>query len=238
MVTEVYPGSCRARFSMLRWLCVHLGCWLLHGCFHVICKCLFLFVDVLYIPCLQGKYVEATGTPTMSSSGTLVDVGQIARGATVNTRIGQRFCIVGFELQGYTFPDSAFAYDYYAIDLVWDRYPNKAYPAITDIFTLTDATGLQKVETMDRFQLLYSWRARCVGQLGVATTSNESVHVLNMEFSFEHGAYECVTTAADTTGVINNRISGAMYLVFRGVRSSATDATSYISLRTWFSDYE
>ena len=122
-----------------------------------------------------------------------------------------------------------------AVMLVWDKMPNKALPAITDILDSANARSMNKRENASRFVILRRWDYVLTGKSDGSTVGG---YVRSFD-KYVRLPRDCVAscTAGDTTGVIANRISGALYLVTVGVNAAGnTAALLNATIRVNFED--
>jgi hypothetical protein len=107
---------------------------------------------------------------------------------------------------------------------VWDKSPNKALPAVSDIFTIDAGTGFDMANTLlvddnsDRFKVLRSVR-KAIGKTnntstGSAGNQTNEDNVLLIDDYLKLPSW-CVTTyvKGNATGGIGNVQTGALYLI-------------------------
>lgn len=116
--------------------------------------------------------------------------------------------------------------------LVWDRTPMKAAVDPSHILTPVGGFLTQSMRNRDyqsRFVFLYAKRFTAVGGSTAASAFNDSsvIFSLSENVRFPYGLVtEC--ESSDTTGIIGNRIFGALYVVATGYTYTNTGSTSYL----------
>lgn len=169
-----------------------------------------------------------------NTTGTIKLIATIPQGTTVNTREGKACQLTSVRLRGNMFTDTTTTATHVCNYLVWDKQPNKALAAIADIFTSASSLAFPNRENAQRFRIIKQWRRAFSGN--VTAPVGASVMMAVDEWIPLKG---CVTsyTAADTTGVIGNIITGALLFVAVGDQASGTaDGNSNISFRVNFKD--
>jgi hypothetical protein len=119
--------------------------------------------------------------------------------------------------------------------LVWDRQPNKALAAITDVLDSISSYSFPKRENAQRFMIIKQWRQAFAGN-----TTTPAASIINAVVDdYVKLPAECVTcyTSADTTGVIGDIITGALLFISVGDLAAGTaDAQSNLGFRVNFRD--
>ncbi len=160
--------------------------------------------------------------------GQVIHINQgIVQGTSSFTRLGHKIRNTGNRIKGHFFADvngprSAIV----GYSWVWDKSPNLALPAVSDIFTIDATKGYDMANTLlvddnsDRFKVLRSVRKTISktqysdqGAATAASTGN-SDNVILIDDYLKLPA-SCVTTyvKGNATGGINNVQTGALYLV-------------------------
>jgi len=98
--------------------------------------------------------------------------------------------------------------------LVWDKQPNKALAAITDVLDAVQPQAMNKRENAGRFVVLRRWNEVLTGKGDASTTAGFAKNFDEYVKLPKDCICEC--TGADTTGAIGNRISGALLLITLG----------------------
>jgi len=185
----------------------------------------------------EAKYIDiANTTYPCDTTGSITHVSVVPQGTSVNTRVGRKCELKYFQMRGYLRQNSAAVYNNVAVYLVWDEQPNKALPAVTDILDAANAQALSKRENVQRFKIIKKWRYALTGNTTTPATGSEVVTL--DEYVRLPKNLVVVPTTADTTGVINDVINGALYLVTVGNEpvSATLAATLGVTCRTGFAD--
>lgn len=182
------------------------------------------------------KYVDtATAFYVMNTTGTITHVSIVPTGSTVNTREGKAFRVTSFQVRGYVSVDSTTTLATGMLLMVWDYQPNKALAAITDVLDSADSLSLIKRENNARFKIIMKRRYAVSGNAVTPATGNE-IHDVD-EFCNLPGDAYALCTAADTTGVIGNRINGALLMITVGdIITGTADCFARLTVRTNFTE--
>ena len=187
--------------------------------------------------------------------GQVIHINQgIVQGTSSFTRLGHKIRNTGNRIKGHFFADqngpkaAIVGYSW-----VWDKSPNLALPAVSDIFTIDAAKGYDMANTLlvddnsDRFKVLRSVRKSIAKTLGSGGGSNapnagdgNAPNVILIDDYLKLPA-SCVTTyvKGNATGGINNIQTGALYLVpFVKLLSGAgtTDVTFSFTQESYFAE--
>jgi len=171
-----------------------------------------------------------------NTTGAVSHLDVIPTGTTVNTREGKAYQVLSCQIRGNAQSGTTTAVALGAIYLIWDFQPNKALAAVTDILDTASANSFIKRENASRFKILMQRHYSFTGLLGTPATGNEQFAV--EEFvRIPASSSVATTTVADTTGVIGNRVSGALLMVTVGDTAAGTAAPNYeVGLRINFRD--
>ena len=157
--------------------------------------------------------------------GQVIHINQgIVQGTSSFTRLGHKIRNTGNRIKGHFFADNngprAAIVGY---SWVWDKSPNLALPAVSDIFTIDASKGYDMANTLlvddnsDRFKVLRSVR-KTISKTQLGTTANPSTgnepNIILIDDFLKLPA-SCVTTyvKGNATGGINNVQTGALYLI-------------------------
>jgi len=119
--------------------------------------------------------------------------------------------------------------------LVWDKQPNKALAAITDILDSVSANSMNRRENAGRFVVVRRWDFVLHGK-GDGSTTSDYVKNFDEWVKLPKG---CVSqcTSAGANGVIGEIISGALHLVSVGITAAGTAAAeAKMNVRVNFRD--
>ena len=175
----------------------------------------------------DSKYFDVAGaTYGCNTTGSITHLDIVPQGTTVTTREGKSFRLTSVWARGSIDNLAATVLSDVLCMLVWDRQPNKALAAITDIIDVVTADSFTKRENAGRFKILKKWSVSMSGS-GTTVTNNggKTNHRID---DYVKLPSDCVAvcTSADTTGAIGNRISGALLLVTAGDQVAAGAVSS------------
>ncbi len=159
--------------------------------------------------------------------GQVIHINQgIVQGTSSFTRLGHKIRNTGNRIKGHFFADwngprvAIVGYSW-----VWDKSPNKALPAVADIFTINATQGFDMANTLlvddnsDRFKVLRSVR-KVIGKTQAAEGATSAQSAANepnviLVDDFLKLPASCVTTyvKGNTSGAIANVLTGALYLI-------------------------
>lgn len=164
----------------------------------------------------------ATGTATWSA---LTLLNSIVQGAAVNQRIGRRLTMTALSLRWIWAPVAAStSTSDIRILVIYDKSPEGALPAITDILGNDTFTSTMNLDNSDRFMVLIDdipmstqGRDTASGTNGSSTIAGKYHRKFNLQNQW---------TAA-TTGVIGEITTGAIYIMWcTTVFSTATGGST------------
>jgi len=184
----------------------------------------------------ENKYFDvATATYNVDNTGTITHLDVVTQGDTVNSRDGRKFMPTWVNMRGYMINGTGALANDCVVILVWDKQPNKALAAITDVLDSATSESQNKRENASRFQIIRRWNFILTGKQDGSTTSG---YCRNFDKFVRLPAglvAEC--TPADTTGAIGNRVSGALLMITVGnVAAGVTAAQLRVSVRVGFED--
>jgi len=184
----------------------------------------------------ENKYFDIVAANyVLDTTGSITHLDVITQGSTVNSRDGRKFMPTWINIRGFTQNNSASVGTDNAVILVWDKQPNKALAAITDILDASAPTAQNKRENASRFMILRRWDFVMTGKSD-GTTVPGFLRNFDKFVRLPRGLIaEC--TPADTTGAIGNRVSGALLLVTVGnVAAGNGAALMHVGMRIGFKD--
>ena len=169
----------------------------------------------------DSKYFDVAGaTYGCNTTGSITHLDIVPQGTTVTTREGKSFRLTSVWARGSIDTLATTVLTDVLCMLVWDRQPNKALAAITDVIDVVTADSFTKRENAGRFKILKKWSMSMVGVSSGSGGGGISNHRVD---DYVKMPPDCVAvcTNADTTGAIGNRISGALLLVTAGDQVAA-----------------
>lgn len=173
----------------------------------------------------DAKYLDTSATLAINTTPNTLHLDIVPTGTLVTTRIGKAWQNTGVHIRGQITARESAVTNHYGIYLVWDRQPNFALASFGTIFDTTSiasSDALPLRSNKQRFRILKSWHGLILGNITAMTNGGEA----KLIDSFVVLPKECIaqTTAADTTGVIANRSSGALLLASMGTTAAGAGA--------------
>lgn len=160
----------------------------------------------------------------------------IAQGAGESARIGREIWLKSVEVRGMVASDSTTTIASVRILLVWDRQPNKALAAVTDILNSAHPDSFLNDQNKARFKVIRNWWFVCEGNNATAgQQTGKTAHDFNHFIKFKKPKKVTYSTAG--TGAIGDLNTGALLLVVVGNKAAGTDdAALTAGFRTRFFD--
>lgn len=182
----------------------------------------------VYGPSGDAKFVDvASTTYNMDTTGTITHISIVPQGSTVNSREGRSFRVTSLMVRGNVYPGASTSLTQGTLLFVWDKQPNKALAAITDVLESANSQAQNKRENASRFVIIRRFDYDVVGNTGAAANlTDKSQHLVQEYIKFPR---DCVATctATDTTGAIGNRVTGALLMVTVGVNVAGATAATF-----------
>jgi len=184
----------------------------------------------------ENKYFDlASATYATDTTGSVTHLDVVTQGDTVNSRDGRKFNPVWVNMRGYVQNSSTSTATDNVVILLWDKQPNKALCAITDVLDAITPESQNKRENASRFQIIRRWNYCLTGKNDGSTVGG---YIRNWDkyVRLPPGLIaEC--TPADTTGAIGNRVTGALIMLTLGnIAAGTAAATLRTSIRIGFKD--
>lgn len=185
----------------------------------------------------DAKFVDiANANYACDTTGSVTHLSIVPTGTTVNSRDGKAFRPTSFECAGTIYNSTSAGFNKARVLLVWDYQPNKALAGVTDILDSASSYSLKKRENAARFKIIRDWRFDLVGTNSSGLYTDTAFETFDQYVKLPA---DCVAacTAADTTGAIGNRVTGALLLVTIGNNvAGATSAVLTMTGRVNFMD--
>lgn len=187
----------------------------------------------------EKKYIDvAVATANFDTTGTTTFCTPVPQGDTVSSRIGKKISLKAIQIKG-KIVAAALSVTKASLLLVYDRNPNAATPAITDVLASASSLALSNRQWSERFKIIRRWNYAITGSAGSASASagfpNGGV-LVDVDEYVRLGGREVEWTTADTTGSGSAVVKGALYLFAIGDAANGTATpTGVFNLRT---DYE
>lgn len=182
----------------------------------------------------ESKFVDFAVNAVADTTGAVSLIPTIAQGTTVSTRLGRKAVLTSVWIRAVFLANTTSVTNKARFLLVWDRQPNKALAAVTDVLDSANSNSMQKDENRERFKILLDEKCVLIGNTVTPTSQTAVVYDHYMKLP-----NYCVQeyTLADTTGVIGDLVTGALLLVTVGNVAAGTAAASVSgNIRTRFAD--
>jgi len=184
----------------------------------------------------ENKYHDvAAASYVLDNTGSITHLDVVPQGSTVNRRDGRKFSPLTAHFRGRITSNSATTFSEYSVILLWDKQPNKALAAVTDVLDAANPYAQNKRENASRFRIIRRWDG-CVTGKNDGTSTSGFARNFDKFVRLPRGLIaEC--TPADITGEIGNRVTGALLLVTVGNQAAGNTAgVCYCSVRIGFQD--
>lgn len=184
--------------------------------------------DAKFLDTPQASYEAST-------TGSITHLDVVTQGTTVNSREGKAFRLRSLQIRGNVVAKTTTTICEAVGYVIWDRQPNKALPAITDILDSNNGFSFAKRENKQRFLILKKFMKVVIGNSTTPTVGREMSIIEKWLKLPEECIAQC--TALDTTGAIGNRINGALYFISTSSNVTGTGAANFnLGFRVNFSD--
>lgn len=210
----------------------------------------------LYLPPRPRRFAEVHAYPsgdsgvldpvTFALTGSITHLNPIARGDSLEEREGDRCYMMRLILRGTVEATtgaglSSSPRQAGVLMVVYDRQPLGALPVITDILDTATYNSLQRLDTRDRFSIMYRQMIALEapllynGTTLVNNVSSDSIRTIDLNIPIYRAA---VYTTTQTSGAIANVKTGALYAIFLSQLDQATFNTlvARLNFRISFSD--
>lgn len=184
----------------------------------------------------ENKYFDvADASYEYSTTGVITHLDVITQGDSVNQRNGRKFMPTSLNFRGYVSNKSTSNQTDNALIILWDKQPNKALAAITDVLDAVNTTAQNKRENAQRFQIIRRWNFHLTGKSDGTTTAGYAQSFDEYVRLPKGLVAQC--TPADTTGAIGNRVSGALLMIHVGNNATGNSAAvGQYSIRVGFQE--
>lgn len=183
----------------------------------------------------ESGYVDvAAATYAIDTTGTITLLNTVAQGATVNQRVGKKIFLKSLQCHGQIYQNSAATINDGCVMIVYDKRPNGALPAITDVLNTANSSSFNNDANSGRFRVLKRWDFELIGNTTTPQTGREA---LEGDFFLKLNDMPTIFKAAGT-GAIADQEEGSLLLITVGsVPPSATiAATANLGFRLRFLD--
>ena len=120
----------------------------------------------------ENKYIDiAHASYANDTTGSVTHLSVVPQGDSVNSRDGRKFMLTNVNIRGWIEQNSTAVWNNPVNLLVWDKQPNKALAAITDILDSIHPSSQNKRENASRFMILRRWDMVLTGKNDGSTVS-------------------------------------------------------------------
>lgn len=169
---------------------------------------------------MEKKYIDvATASYACDTTGTVTLMGPYAQGAGISQRIGDSIILKSIEFRGYLANNSTAILNFDRAMIIWDKQPNKALAAITDILSVGNTFGFNVDQNKRRFKTIKHIHEVTLGNTATPATGKESI-----DCSFYQKLNHKMEFAQAGTGSIGDITTGALLLVTIGNNVPGTTA--------------
>lgn len=184
----------------------------------------------------EMKYTDvAQATYAADTTGTVTYLNRIDSniGGIDQGREGSRVMMCGTQIRGFVVAGTTGTAARATMVLVYDRQPQGANPAITDIFETISSNSFQVTSTRDRFHILGRWDYTLIGNSTTPAVGKEAYQI-DLKESFRKLAAFADSTS---TGQIANIRTGGLFLLTFGDTAAGTAAPNFtLQVRTFYGD--
>jgi len=189
----------------------------------------------------EVKYIDGiSALLALRGIGNTQHMDVIAQGVTVGTRLGQKHRVTGVHLRGNWRIKSDVEADYVGYALVWDRAPQESLPNPGDILDLAGGNTIDcfpNQDTYSRFTFLGRKTHRATNNVdGVNNTWNDNSTWMVDDYWDFTDKNLVATSLRLGSGLISDRISGALIIVGLGDRPNAEAVSMGFNFRCYFED--
>lgn len=162
------------------------------------------------------KYLITAATSAANSTGVVVLLNAVPKGDDENQRIGRSLSPTSLKFSGFTSVTPGTGVDQvHRHMIVWDRFPNGATPAITDILLANNVYSFPDPINSPRFQILSD---RIVSLN--ATAEAGSIRVLRASIPLRGTVFYNENSLGD----IRDILTGALFLIVIGTSAAGVTA--------------
>lgn len=202
----------------------------------------------------RGTYPElktvdrAVTTTDINTTGAVVLLNGLSLGTDYSNRIGRKVYMTSVQFSGYVQADAAAVATGAAVTsytqqvrllIVYDRQPNGAAPAVTDVLTVAAPQAQLNLNNRDRFKILFDKHyvfGPVVAQAAAPTITTASEPLI---YNFNPMVKMTLPTIFNggNAGTVADMSTGSLYLVAVGTTAAGTtDANLVASSRVRFFD--
>lgn len=160
---------------------------------------------------VELKYDNGTVTTTVSTTGSVVQMLDVANGTGSSERIGKSIMLHDMTLNYNILPNAASSRLLWRCVIVYDRQTNGAAPSVTDVMHTTAVESMYNADNQTRFKVLYD-------QSGVIVTNATGIDIeyktiyRNIKISLKGLRTEYSGTGSTSASIIK----GGIYMILLG----------------------
>lgn len=183
----------------------------------------------------------ANASSLCREEGEVYHLDQIARGDLVGNALGQKHMCTAVHIRGeWTLPNAS-TFDRPGYYLVWDKQPNEALATPGDILDLTTggadcSLAFPNQDNNSRFIILAKREHDSVNAQAGEGPRSESMQWIVDEYHRLPRNLVATKTISSSSGLIDNRVSGALLLLTFGKQPSVNSNPLKFQFRVYFED--
>lgn len=176
---------------------------------------------------VAGYVCDTTGTVTLMNG--------VAQGTDYTNRVGRKFVNLTVQLEGSIQPlDVTTGPTKCRVMVIYDKQPNGALPAITDVLSASTSNAFMNLNNRDRFIVIANINETIGGVSNVATQSYaQSPNVVNVSL---YKAIKMETINDGTGATVGDIQSGSIFLLTVGDQAPGAGGAFVGALRVRFDD--
>lgn len=184
----------------------------------------------------ERKYTDtAVAAYELDTTGSVTLISVIPQGASQSQRIGRKVENKSIEVRGQVNTKTTTTITSGRVMLVYDRQPNKALAAVTDVLESASYYAFKKDENKNRFLILKDKHFKTTGNQTAAQINDSGIQNVHWFLKLPRGLITEYSTAG--TGVIGDITTGALLLVVIGTTAAGTAAMqAQLAFRVRFDD--
>lgn len=128
-------------------------------------------------------------------------------------------------MRGFAFNNTTALINYCRMMIIWDRQPNKALPAITDVLNSINSISFNNDQNKKRFKTLKNEEFTLVGNSATAGQNNDTT-ICAKDFYLKFKKPLRIQFGSAGTGAIGDITSGSLLLVTVGGGAAGTAAAT------------
>lgn len=171
---------------------------------------------------VEIKSLYGLGSLDVDTGGGIQLLNGLTRGAADGTRIARGVHMVGMELRAYVTTPEAATEQSGRVIIVYDRQPNGAALAITDVINTSTTIGVRQYDNEKRFEVLYD---------NVYTIQEHGAEFKQPHFEIYLPLNHIVHYNSGNAGSVADIVSGSLYIISVGNVAAAPADTGTYSFR-------